>query len=62
MKKTELLAQIEFLEQRVTVIERENSGTNSALYEIETRLQSQLDALTNYTMLTREKMEKIDGE
>jgi len=62
MKKSELLAQIEFLEQRVTILERENAGTTSALYEIETRLQSQLDALTNYTMLTREKVEKIDGE
>ena len=62
MKKSELLAQIEFLEQRVAILERENTGTTNALYEIENRLQSQLDALTNYTMLTREKVEKIDGE
>lgn len=62
MKKSELQAQIEFLEQRVAILERENTGTTNALYEIENRLQSQLDALTNYTMLTREKVEKIDGE
>jgi len=62
MKKSELQAQIEFLEQRVAILERENAGTTNALYEIENRLQSQIDALTNYTMLTREKVEKIDGE
>lgn len=62
MKKSELQAQIEFLEQRVAILERENAGTTNALYEIENRLQSQLDALTNYTMTTREKVEKIDGE
>lgn len=62
MKKSELQAQIEFLEQRVAILERENAGTTNALYEVENRLQSQLDALTNYTMLTREKVEKIDGE
>ena len=62
MKKSELQAQIEFLEQRVAILERENVGTTNALYEIENRLQSQIDALTNYTMLTREKVEKIDGE
>jgi len=62
MKKSELLSQIEFLEQRVAILERENVGTTNALYEIENRLQSQIDALTNYTMLTREKVEKIDGE
>ena len=62
MKKSDLYAQIQFLEQRVAILERENTGTTNALYEIENRLQSQLDALTNYTMLTREKVEKIDGE
>ena len=62
MKKSELQAQIEFLEQRVAILERVNAGTTNALYEVENRLQSQLDALTNYTMLTREKVEKIDGE
>ena len=62
MKKSELQAQIEFLEQRVAILERENAGTTNALYEIENRLQSQLDALTNYTMLTREKVEKLNDE
>ena len=59
MKKSELQAQIEFLEQRVVILERENAGTTNALYEIENRLQSQLDALTNYTMLNREGLEKL---
>lgn len=62
MKKAELQAQIEFLEQRVAILERENTGTTNALYEIENRLQSQLDALTNYTMRNREKLEEIHGE
>ena len=55
MKKSELLARIEFLEQRVTLLERENNGTTDALYEIETRLQQQLDALTNYTVINGKK-------
>ena len=59
MKKSELQAQIEFLEQRVAILERENAGTTNALYEIENRLQSQLDALTNYTMRNREGLEKL---
>jgi chaperonin cofactor prefoldin len=56
MKKSELLARIEFLEQRVTLLERENNGTTDALYEIETRLQQQLDALTNYTVINGGKI------
>ena len=60
MKKAELQAQIEFLEQRVAILERENVGTTNALYEIENRLQAQLDALTNYTMLNRENLEKLN--
>ena len=62
MKKSELQAQIEFLEQRVAILERENTGTTNALYEIENRLQSQLDALTNYTMRNREDLEKLKNE
>jgi len=31
MKKIELQAQIEFLEQRVAILERENAGTTKAL-------------------------------
>lgn len=61
MKKSELFAQIKFLEQRVTILERENAGTSSALYEIESRLQSQLDALTNHTVLNRESLEKLSN-
>jgi len=59
MKKSELQSQIEFLEQRVHILERENANTTNALYEIENRLQSQLDALTNYTMLNRENLDKL---
>ena len=62
MKKSELQAQIEFLEERVAILERENTGTTNALYEIENRLQSQLDALTNYTMRNREDLEKLNNE
>ena len=60
MKKSELQAQIEFLEQRVAILERENIGTTIALYEIENRLQAQLDSLTNYTMRNRENLEKLN--
>jgi len=62
MKKSELQAQIEFLEQRVAILERENTGTTNALYEIENRLQSQLDALTNYTMRNREELDRLNNE
>jgi len=62
MKKSELQAQIEFLEQRVAILERENTGTTNALYEIENRLQSQLDALTNYTMRNREELDRLNHE
>jgi len=62
MKKSELQAQIEFLEQRVAILERENTGTTNALYEIENRLQSQLDALTNYTMRNREDLDRLNNE
>ena len=62
MKKSELQAQIEFLEQRVAILERENTGTTNALYEIENRLQSQLDAVTNYTMRNREELDRLNHE
>ncbi len=39
-----------YLENRIKILEDENVGTTNALYEIENRLQSQIDALINYTM------------
>jgi hypothetical protein len=43
---------IAYLENRVKILEEENVGTANALYEVENRLQSQLDALITYTMFT----------
>ena len=39
-----------FLEQKVKILENENVETTNALYELENRLQAQIDALINYTM------------
>ncbi len=39
-----------FLEDKVRILEQENIETTNALYELENRLQSQIDALINYTM------------
>lgn len=41
---------LQFLENRVKILEDENIETTNALYEMENRLQSQIDALINYTM------------
>ena len=43
----QLQARILYLENRVRILEEENVGTTNALYEIENRLQAQLDALIN---------------
>ena len=42
-----------FLEQKVKILENENVETTNALYELENRLQVQIDALINYTMMNR---------
>ena len=39
-----------YLENSVKILEDENIETTNALYEMENRLQSQIDALINYTM------------
>lgn len=39
-----------YLENRVKMLEQENIETTNALYEMENRLQAQIDALINYTM------------
>ena len=41
---------IQFLEDKLKVLEYENIGTTNALYELENRMQAQIDALINYTM------------
>lgn len=43
-----------FLEEKVKILEQENIETTNALYEMENRLQSQIDALINYTMQLRD--------
>lgn len=45
-----------FLEEKVKILEQENIETTNALYEIENRLQSQIDALINYTMKLQDKL------
>lgn len=44
---------LQFLENRVKILEQENIETTNALYEMENRLQAQIDALINYTMMNR---------
>jgi len=39
-----------YLEDRIKMLEKENIETTNALYEMENRLQAQIDALINYTM------------
>lgn len=41
---------LRYLSERVKILEGENVETTNCLYEIENRLQSQIDALINYTM------------
>lgn len=46
-----------YLENRVKILEDENVATTNALYELENRLQAQLDALINYTMTMKGEWE-----
>jgi len=46
-----------FLEDKVRILEQENIETTNALYEMENRLQAQIDALINYTMTMRAEWE-----
>lgn len=43
-------AHITALQERIAELERENIETTNALYEMENRLQAQLDAIITYTM------------
>ena len=49
-----------FLEDRVKMLEQENIETTNALYEMENRLQAQIDALINYTMSMKDWEEPND--
>lgn len=49
-----------YLENRVKILEDENVATTNALYEIENRLQAQIDALINYTMSLKDWEEPND--
>lgn len=51
-KVVELEKRVKYLEDLNKILEQENVGTTNALYEVENRLQAQLDALINYTMMT----------
>jgi uncharacterized protein YutE (UPF0331/DUF86 family) len=51
IKEPSLAERIKFLEDKVKILEDENVGNTNALYEIENRLQAQIDALISYTML-----------
>lgn len=61
MKKIELLEKIQFLEDRVKILERENVETTNTLYEMENRLQAQIDSIVNYSMLNRQVLEEMHG-
>lgn len=51
---------LQFLENRVKILEQENVETTNALYELENRLQAQIDALINYTMQLKDWEEPND--
>lgn len=45
MKKSELFEKIEFLEERIRVLERENIETTNSLYELENRIDAKIESL-----------------
>lgn len=61
MNIEELQRRVSFLEDKVKILDDENTGTTNALYELENRLQAQLDALVNYAMLNRQVLEEMNG-
>lgn len=61
MEKFELIQKIEFLEDKIKILEQENIETTNSLYEIENRLQAQIDSLVNYSMLNRQILEEMHG-
>lgn len=61
MEKTKLFEKIQFLEDKIKILERENIETTNSLYEIENRLQAQIDSIVNYSMLNRQVLEEMHG-
>jgi hypothetical protein len=53
-KEPSLAERIQFLEDKVKILEGENVETTNCLYEMENRLQTQIDVLINYTMLNKD--------
>jgi hypothetical protein len=53
IKEPSLAERIKLLEDKVKILEGENVETTNCLYEMENRLQTQIDALINYTMLNK---------
>jgi hypothetical protein len=51
IKEPSLAERIKLLEDKIKILEEENVETTNALYEMENRLQAQLDALISYTMI-----------
>ena len=47
-KPPTLEEQVKLLQDKVEILEGENVETTNCLYEIENRLQSQIDAIINY--------------
>lgn len=47
-KPPTLEEQVKLLQDKVKILEGENVETTNCLYEIENRLQSQIDAIINY--------------
>jgi uncharacterized protein YutE (UPF0331/DUF86 family) len=60
MKQQTAEERVTFLEQKIKMLEEENVGTTNALYEMENRLQAQIDALINYTMKFKDWEEPND--
>lgn len=56
MKNDSLEERVRFLEEKVNILEQENVETTNALYELENRLQAQIDALINYTMMNNHEV------
>jgi uncharacterized protein YutE (UPF0331/DUF86 family) len=60
MKQQTSEERIRFLEDKIRLLEDENVETTNALYEMENRLQAQIDALINYTMKLKDWEEPND--
>lgn len=52
---------LQFLEDKCRILDDENVGTTNALYELENRMQSQIDALINYTMQLKSEIRQLSN-